>query len=351
MTSREGGDTEGSPREVLPPGPATTLAEFTPALRQLRTWAGLTYRQLEARARELGKTLPSSTIATTLGRNTLPRESFVDTYTRACGLDDEQVRRWLDARARIAMGTEPQTDEAIVAGRIDNGAEMATAPTRIHASWHWRAPLVVIMVVGIGLVAALGLRALPFGTPAQNTSTTPTTSTGASFTMSTVPGLNIPEVGTWAEIHPARTPQFCLGEGRDRTRLYPTAIAAQQPCNQAESPRVFVDPVGGDNAVQIQWHHSETGVGCLTVLNEGVGQDLLVPRDDCDDDNSDQMFTLEPISSPDPEKKRFRIRPLNADNRCLGLRDQDTIAGTEIVQERCSGAADQEFIINDVPPP
>lgn len=348
MTSREGGDTEGSPREVLPPDPAATLAEFTPALRLLRTWAGLTYRQLEATAREQGKTLPSSTIATTLGRNTLPRESFVDTYTRACGLDDEQVRRWLDARARIAMGNEPQTDEAIVAGRIDSSAEAAAVPTRRRASWRWRAPLIVIMIVGVGLVAALSLRALPFGTP---TKSAPTTPTGASFSRITVPGLNIPEVGTWAEIHPARTPLLCLAEGEDRTHHYTRAIAAQQPCGQTAAPRVFVDPVGNEDAVQIQWHHPETGVGCLTVLTEGAGQDLLVPREDCDDDNSDQMFTFEPISSADPNKKHLRIRPVDTDNRCLGLRDQDTIAGTEIVQERCSGAPDQEFIINPVPPP
>ncbi len=348
MTSREGGDTEGSPREVLPPDPATSLAEFTPALRLLRTWAGLTYRQLEARARDQGKTLPSSTIATTLGRNTLPRESFVDTYTRACGLDDEQVQRWLDARARIAMGNEPPIDEAIVARRIDIDAEAIAAPARKRASWHWRAPLIVIMVVGIGLVAALGLRALPFGTSTQTPSST---RASPSFSVITVPGLEISEVGTWAEIHPARTPQLCLGEGQDRTRQYTRAIAAQQPCGQAASPRIFVDPVGNDDAVQIQWHHPETGVGCLTILNEGTGQDLLVPREDCDDDNSDQMFTLEPVSSPDPKKKHIRIRPSNTDNRCLGLRDQDTIAGTEIVQERCSGAPDQEFTINYVPPP
>lgn len=344
MINNEEGGAEGSPRELLPPEPATTLAEFTPALRLLRTWAGLTYRQLEARAKERGTVLPSSTIATTLGRNTLPRESFVETYTRACGLDDEQVRRWLDARARIAMGDEPQADERIDGEQIDNDEEVPAVPSRDPTSWRWHAPLIVIVIVimGISLVTAVMLKVLPFGTPTQTTSST------ATFTVTTVPGLGIREVGTWAEIHPARTPAFCLAEGRDRTQLHPRAIAAQQPCGQAVSPRVFVDPVGNNSAVQIQWHHPETGVGCLTVLNDGVGQDLLESRDDCDDDNSDQLFTFESIGPA--EAGRLRIRPVST-GLCLGLRDQDTIAGTEIVQERCSGAADQEFLVNAVPPP
>ncbi|PWK85427.1 ricin-type beta-trefoil lectin protein [Lentzea atacamensis] len=339
MISQEGGGAEESPREVLPPEPATTLAEFTPALRLLRTWAGLTYRQLEARAKEQGRALPSSTIATTLGRSTLPRESFVDAYTRACGLKEEQVQRWVDARARIAMGVEPEADEGA------GGDTVVTAvPARVRSPWRWRAPVIVAVIIGLGLVLAVSFRGRPSGAPAQTSKSVATSSETA------VPWLDISEVGSWAEIHPARTPKFCLAEGRDRTNQFTTAIAAQQPCGQTVSPRVFVDPVGEDNAVQIQWHHQGSGIGCLTVLNDGVGQDLLVPRKDCDDDNTNQLFTFEPIGPSGPDSGLIRIHPVGS-GQCLGLRDQDTIAGTEIVQERCSGAPDQEFLINPIPPP
>jgi hypothetical protein len=86
------------------PARVDTAAEFTAALQDLRTWSGLTYRQLEGKATALGSALPASTIATTLSRATLPRESFVDAFTRACGLGEGEVRQWLDARRRIAMG-------------------------------------------------------------------------------------------------------------------------------------------------------------------------------------------------------------------------------------------------------
>ncbi|WP_410661201.1 helix-turn-helix domain-containing protein [Amycolatopsis sp. lyj-112] len=301
----------------------------------LRTWSGLTYRQLEARAKESRAALPASTIATTLGRSTLPRESFVEAFTRACGLDDEQVRRWLDARTRIAMGSGPPVAEG-----SDDEKVTAIRPPEPARPRHWRGPVIVLVaIVTIGLATAFGIPALPSGGRATASSVPP---------AAVVPGLDIREVGSWAEIHPARTPEYCLAEGLDRTRQYSTVIAAQQPCGQAVSPRVFLDPVGEDSAVQIQWHHQETGVGCLTVITEGPGHGLLESRDDCDDDSADQLFTIEPIGPPGAA--HLRIRPAGSD-QCLGLRDQDTAVGTEIVQERCSGAGDQEFLVTMIPPP
>jgi hypothetical protein len=35
----------------------------------------------------------------------------------------------------------------------------------------------------------------------------------------------------------------------------------------------------------------------------------------------------------------------------VSLRDEDTTDGTEIAQGRCSGAADQEFLIDLIAPP
>jgi hypothetical protein len=154
-------------------------------------------------------------------------------------------------------------------------------------------------------------------------------------------------VGSWARIHPARTPELCLTEGRDHTGRYETAVAAQQLCSEAVLPHTFLEPIGTD-VVQIQWHHPKYGVGCLTVLLKGAGSDLLEPRDDCHNDNQAQQFRIEPFGTS--ATVHFRIRPV-ATGQCLSLRDQSLQAGVEIVQGRCSGAADQDFLIELIPPP
>lgn len=162
-----------------------------------------------------------------------------------------------------------------------------------------------------------------------------------------VTGLRILAVGSWARIHPVRTPELCVTEGKDRTGHYETAVAAQQPCMEAVQPRVFLEPLA-KNIVQIQWHHPKYSIGCLTVLLKGSGRNLLEPREDCADDNQAQQFRISPIGPS--AAARFRLLSVIT-GRCLSLRDQDTGAGTEIVQGRCSGAADQQFLIELIPPP
>jgi len=305
------------------PGKAGTAVEFTAALRALRTWSGLTYRQLEGKATAQRDTLPASTIATTLGRATLPRERFVEAFTRACGLGDDDVREWLAARRRIT------TDEPPVDPREPDGA-LPPRPPR----WHRAAGLVAAAGVGVGVT--LGISAL-FAAPA------PPAEPGAM----PVAGLRMLAVGSWARIHPATTPQFCVTEGRDRTGRYPTAVAAQRPCTTSVLPRVYLEPLSR-NTVQIQWHHPKYGIGCLTVLLDGPGRDLLEPRDDCADDNPAQQFRIEQFGPP--AAAHFRIHPV-VTGECLSRRDEDTEVDTEIVQGRCSGAADQDFLIELIAPP
>ncbi|MBF6328169.1 helix-turn-helix domain-containing protein [Nocardia transvalensis] len=314
------------------PDRADSPAEYIAALRALRTWSGLTYRQLAGKAEASGNTLPPSTIATTLGRVTLPREPFVTVFTRACGLDDDQVALWLAARRRIALGGGSQS--------ATHEAEEPTLETpevrRERRSPQWCHPVSLIAAVALGVAGTLGVQALP-----------PHAHRPAVAGAEPVAGLPILAVGSWARIRPARTPELCLTEGRDRTQRYPTAIAVQRPCTQAVLPRVYLEPLG-EQTVQIQWHHPEYGIGCLTVLLDGPGRDLLEPRDDCADDNPTQRFRIDPVGPP--AAAHFRIRP-TATAQCLALRDHDTADGTEIVQGRCSGDRDQEFLINLVPPP
>ena len=88
-----------------PPSPAAATDEtaFVAELRRLKTWSGMSFRQLERAATGNGDVLPSSTAATMLGKNRLPRAEVVAAFVRACGVAD--VAPWLLARTRIADGT------------------------------------------------------------------------------------------------------------------------------------------------------------------------------------------------------------------------------------------------------
>ncbi|MGV4892162.1 helix-turn-helix domain-containing protein [Streptomyces viridosporus] len=331
MSQRRDGFTEsveGPPQ----PAQASTPAEFTAALRRLRLWTGLTYRQLEDKAAAYTDTLPASTVATTLGRATLPRERFVDAFTRACGLGEEEVRQWLEARRRIATQKPAPTGDE---GGDDRDVSATGVSVPAHAP-RWRQAAGLLGAAGIAVVGTLGVISLFHGSSAP-----------ATPPAMPVTGLRMLAVGSWARIHPARAPELCLTEGRDRTGQYRTAVTAQRPCAKAVLPLVFLEPLGKDT-VQIQWHHPKYGIGCLTVLLKGPGRDLLEPRDDCADDNRAQQFRIEPFGPS--ATAHFRIRPV-ATGQCLSLRDQDTKDGAEVVQGRCSGAADQDFLIELISPP
>lgn len=321
------GMTEGSgepPADPPQPAKTTTPAEFTAALRALRTWSGLTYRQLEGKAATYRDALPASTIATTLGRATLPRERFVDAFTRACGLGEDDVRQWLEARRRIAMADPASPDPALPEPDEDP----------VQPWWRRLTPLAAAALVGavLGVAGTLGVGAL---------SRSEEESAAPELTMP-VTGLEMRTIGSWARIHPAGEPSLCITEGVDRTGRYEWAVAAQMPCSLVQ-PRVYLEPVDR-NVVQIQWHNPEFGVGCLTVMLEGPGRNLVEPRDHCYVVEPTQRFRLERV------RDRFRIRPATGDG-CLGLRVGDTDEGAEVIQEQCDGTEDQEFVIELVDPP
>ncbi|MFI2511265.1 helix-turn-helix domain-containing protein [Streptomyces sp. NPDC018972] len=323
----------GPPTKPPQPAQADTPAEFNAALRTLRTWSGLTYRQLESKAAAHGHTLPASTVATTLGRATLPRERFVNAFTHACGLGEEEIQQWLKACRRIAA-------DGPVLTRGEDGDDRDAAASGTSAPAHnlrwWRRVVALVGAASMGAISALGVVSLVRDT-----------SPPAELPTMPVTDLRMLAVGSWARIHPARTPKLCVTEGRDRTGRYKTAVAVQRPCTQTNLPRVFLEPVGRD-VVQIQWHHPKYEIGCLTLLLKGSGQDLLEPRDDCADTNRAQQFRLERFGPS--TMTHFRIRPVST-GLCLSLRDQDTAIGAEVVQGRCSGAADQDFLIELIRPP
>jgi hypothetical protein len=287
-----------------PDSPATAV-DFVAGLKQLKERSGRTFRQLEERAAASGDLLPRSTIADVLRRPALPRADLVAAFVRACGGTPEDVAAWLATRERLAG--EP--------------APAAPPPAR---TWFRPARVVVVAVAAVAVAVATGawMVVRDGETPAASTSPPPAAWVAAGP----------------VRIHPAQAPDLCVTEGVDRSGRYSSAVAAQRPCPQAEPPVTRIEPVR-DDLVHIKWDHPEFGIGCLTVLVDGEGRGLVEPQDDCQPSTPTQLFHIEQ-STPD----RYRIRPTHGD-LCLGLRGDDRAPGTEVVPESCTGAADQEYLI------
>jgi hypothetical protein len=332
-----------------PPQPeeAQDAAELVVALRRLRLWSGLTYRQLERKAATVGAVLPSSTIATALSRPTLPREQLVEALVRACGLGNAEVNRWLAARKRIAMldeGTPQAGAQTLAMEPTEPGPALSSTPSESGMS-RARRPRkpVLLTLVGALLLAGLGVGgyALPTDDARPATARTPAADAAAS-------GLRPPigDAGSFVQIRAARSPELCLSEGRDARGRYRTAVAALRPCSTAP-PRTFLEPAGA-GLVFIKWHSPTEGVGCLTLLTDGVAENMLEPQNDCSEARFQQLFRFEQLDRAPAD--HYRIRSAYT-GRCIGLLDGTAAAGATAVQEDCmEGPPEQEFLIDLLPP-
>ncbi|MFF9522957.1 RICIN domain-containing protein [Streptomyces achromogenes] len=147
-----------------------------------------------------------------------------------------------------------------------------------------------------------------------------------------------PPADGWVTIRPARSPGLCLTDGRDRDGAYASAVAVQLPCAQAPVPRTYLERAEG-GLYRIQWHHPREGRGCLTVMSTGRVKGMLEPRNDC---ARATLFRLEPTAADRAEG--FRLRPAGGSG-CIGIADDDTSEGAEAIEERCTDAADQRFLV------
>ncbi|MGW3891063.1 RICIN domain-containing protein [Micromonospora chokoriensis] len=355
----------------LRPDEAADPAEFVDLLRQLKDRSRLTYRQLEQRAAAVGDVLARSTAADVVRRNTLPRPEVVAAFVRACGAGDE-VEAWLRARHRLAVGAyapesptpdQPSTDrtapdhpspdqlsaEAAVPGVVDGSAT--------RSRWFTRPLPLALSLVGT-LLVALGVgvwiqrpddkqRTTPLGESATSASASPTsTADGGAGPPATPDASASPTLAPNArlsQIRPARSPQLCVTEGRDRTGQYRHEVAVQRPCAEATPPDTYLEPVS-DGVYFIKWNHPAHGVGCLSVRDEDPGRNLLEPVNDCST-NSSRLFRFESAGSTPTS---YRIRPGDGD-LCVGLRDDDTEVSAEALAEPCTDGADQVFLVDALP--
>ncbi|MEU4528973.1 helix-turn-helix domain-containing protein [Micromonospora ureilytica] len=147
---------------------AATAGEYVAMLRDVRRRSGLTYRELARRASAAGHWLPPSTLATMLGRTTLPRERTVVALLAACGTPAVEVDRWLETRrdleARLGeQGRGESEAERTPAGpsttvAADIRPSVGSVPPRPQAPWPARRwlRLALLAVLGVLTVGATG---------------------------------------------------------------------------------------------------------------------------------------------------------------------------------------------------
>ncbi|WP_338146054.1 helix-turn-helix domain-containing protein [Streptomyces scabichelini] len=380
---------ESSPYE------ARDAAGFVESMRRLKERSGLTYRELEERAARSGDVLARSTLADILRRTSLPRPEVLAAFVRACG-DGQRVGAWLDARDRIAAGISaapvlapgsgpdadapagvpgPRPDADAPAGVPGPGPDAdapagvpgpgpdADAPAAVPdhgtdadadadadagatarppteqsvASRPRRAKRRAVAFALSLMVPMLALGAWGLLPDRSDSSDSSDSSADPGASAGPATASRTPADG-WVTIRPARTPDLCLTDGRDRDGAYANAIAVQLPCAQVTVPRTYLEPAG-EGLYRIQWHHPTEGKGCLTVMSTGPVKGMLEPRNDC---AQATLFRLEPTAAD--STGGFRLRPVGT-SRCIGIVGNDTTEGAEAAEEGCTGAADQRFLI------
>ncbi|MFC9684658.1 RICIN domain-containing protein [Streptomyces sp. NPDC056948] len=373
-------------RERPLPHEARSAAEFVACLRWLKEQAGLTYRQLERNAERRGDVLARSTAADALRRDSLPRAEVVVAFVRACG-GNEDAAVWLEARDRLAAAEPSDADDG--ATPVDGGstpahaeqtpghdssthaadddpAHAADGPTPAPTPTSTPEPLTEPAVTGrvknrralaasavaALLLAGVGAWALLPGETSDRGKGTRAAGAGPRLDPSSVPSSSTdvegPPPGP-SRIRPALAPKLCVTEGHDRKGRYRSQVAVQRPCGDATPPDLSLVSVGNTGSYYIQWRHPVYGDGCLTALGSGhVVEGLLEPWpwESCSADRTSQHFFFD--SAGGSEADGYRIHVVQ-NGMCLGINGaEDRAAGAEIAQQRCTGARDQEFLVDDV---
>jgi hypothetical protein len=86
------------------PTEVTNSIEYIDALKRLREWSGMTYREMAKVAAEYARPLKASTVCAALGRGTLPQRDLVASFVRAAGLVEADELIWLEVRDALADG-------------------------------------------------------------------------------------------------------------------------------------------------------------------------------------------------------------------------------------------------------
>ncbi|MCP3800013.1 hypothetical protein NLX83_12175 [Allokutzneria sp. A3M-2-11 16] len=266
----------------LDPGGATTPAEYVALLRRLKDSSGLTYRQLERRAEDLGEVLPRSTVASMLARDTLPRVELVSALLKVCGETDDAA--WLRAYVRVSSAPAPSAEK----------------PRR---RWAWPVGVAVAVLIVIA-VAVLS---------AQRSDDEP-------HPITARPNPAAPAEGSYRirAVHSGLC--FSEREGTDSGVVY------QKNCAQT-LPRYSLDRLE-DGSYRVRADHPQFGPGCLGVRKASMSFGGTVVDDECDTGGA-ELFNLESVGT-----SGFRLRALHS-NLCVGISDGERDEWVTVRQVAC----------------
>lgn len=138
-------------------------------------------------------------------------------------------------------------------------------------------------------------------------------------------------------IHPVST-GLCLGEGPELWKDSGRTVIGQHPCASA-SPQLLLEHVQGTTYL-IKLNHPTYGIGCVTIDEQGRGDGLLLSGANCGSGRTDQRYVIEPVSAP---AAGYRIHSATATSYCIGLYQDLTISGNQVLQTRCDGGRGQVF--------
>ncbi|GAA3732414.1 hypothetical protein GCM10022225_13070 [Plantactinospora mayteni] len=324
----------------LDPGSAETPTDLVGLLRQLRDRSGLSFRRIERLARAAGDNLPASTLATMLGRNTLPREELVRALTRACGESPESVDRWLAARRRLvdAAAMPPTAGPA--------GPEPAVLPGPPDRRPR---PGLLLLAVATGAVVAIAavLTGWWLSRPADRDGTARTGPTGtvrSAPTGDVDPGTREAGGQGATRIRVAHS-GLCLSEraGRGDGQVFQASCAGAFPARSLSAP---ITASGGGISYLIRTDHPEFGPGCMGIREGSRKVGARVEDDYCGQEGAGEQFHLDPVESPRPG---FRLRLVHS-GLCVTVDHLDA-EWAELVQRPCDpGHAGQVFLVEPAPP-
>ncbi|MFJ9032490.1 RICIN domain-containing protein [Streptomyces sp. NPDC102274] len=244
-------------------------------------------------------------------RTSLPRPEVLAAFVRACG-DGERLDAWLATREKIAAARVTTEPTPTLGQGTDT--QPGTEDVAHERPRRFSGPRMIGSAATLAVTALALIIWLPSADTARPRAAPPTDG--------------------WVTIRPARTVDLCLTDGRDRKGAYGSAVAVQLPCVESPVPRTYLEPVG-EGLFRIQWHHPQLGKGCLTIMGKDQIKGMLEPRQNCDQGT---LFQMEPAAGA------FRLRS-STSGRCIGIVGNDTTQGAEAIEERCSGAADQRFLL------
>lgn len=352
------------------PKDARTPAEFTATMRRLRSWADLSYRQLERKAQDAGDVLPRATVSGALTRGDLPREELLIAFVRACGGDAATVAAWVDARRRLAM-----SEEAVAPGSDDGAQDAQDAPPNATVAIPTHATVQATSITEHPEKQASPTASTPFratseaNEPSRRNRILPVAITGAGAIAGVLllialwPGGNKPDNDKAEGVPPANTspvaptlsapssaapsaspssPGASASSG-DEGRTPAPAGAATQPTKAptAQPTPAAPAPAGMPKAGWVRMHPASSSSLCITEGRERNGRtdrEIAVQRP-CTEAPQPRVY-LESLGN---QTYRIQWHHPEIGKGCLGV-DEAPVEGSELMSPRaCTNALGMQY--------